>query len=105
QLTSYFGFELADSLLSVVRTGSAAGLLAGFLRLQDTLPAFRWSPFLSNHDQTRVLTALGGDVARAKIAATLLLTLPGLPFVYYGVEIGMTSDKTDPRLRIHMMWS
>ena len=39
QLTSYFGFELADSLLSAVRSGSAAGLLPGFLRLQDTLPA------------------------------------------------------------------
>jgi len=86
QLTSYFGFELADSLLSAVRTGSAAGLLAGFVRLQDTLPAYRWSPFLSNHDQTRVLTALGGDVTRAKLAATLLLTLPGLPFIYYGAR-------------------
>src|SRR6266550_2393176 len=105
QLTSYFGFELADSLLSAVRTGSAAGLLTGFLRLQDTLPAYRWSPFLSNHDQTRVLTALGGDVTRAKLAATLLLTLPGLPFIYYGEEIGMTGDKPDPRLRTPMQWS
>src|SRR5207302_6232180 len=105
QLTSYFGFELADSLLSAVRTGSAAGLLSGFLRLQDTLPEYRWCPFLSNHDQTRVLTALGGDVARAKLAATLLLTLPGLPFVYYGEEIGMTGDKPDPRLRTPMQWA
>jgi len=105
QLTSYFGFELADSLLAAVRTGSAAGLLTGFLRLQDTLPAYRWSPFLSNHDQTRVMTALGGDVARARIAATLLLTLPGLPFIYYGEEIGMTGDKPDPRLRTPMQWS
>jgi alpha-amylase len=105
QLTSYFGFELADSLLSAVRTGSAAGLLAGFLRLQDTLPPHRWSPFLSNHDGTRSMTALGGDIARAKLAATLLLTLPGLPFVYYGEEIGMTGDKPDPRLRTPMQWS
>jgi alpha-amylase len=105
QLTSYFGFELADSLLSAVRTGSPGGLLSGFLRLQDTLPAYRWSPFLSNHDQTRVMTALGGDVTRAKLAATLLLTLPGLPFVYYGEEIGMTGDKPDPRLRTPMQWT
>jgi len=105
QLTSYFGFELVDSLLSAVRTGSAAGLLTGFLRLQDTLPAYRWSPFLSNHDQTRVMTALGGDVSRAKLAATLLLTLPGLPFIYYGEEIGMTGDKPDPRIRTPMQWS
>jgi glycosidase len=105
QLTSYFGFELADSLLSAVRTGSAAGLLTGYLRLQDTLPPYRWSPFLTNHDQTRTMTVLGGDVARAKLAATLLLTLPGLPFVYYGEEIGMTGDKPDPRLRTPMQWA
>lgn len=105
QLTSYFGFELSDSLLSAVRTGTAAGLLPGFLRLQDTLPAYRWSPFLTNHDQTRTMTVLGGDVARAKLAATLLLTLPGLPFVYYGEEIGMTGDKPDPRLRTPMQWA
>jgi len=105
QLTAYFGFELSDSLLSAVRSGSAAGLLSGFLRLQDTLPAYRWSPFLTNHDQTRTLTALGGDVARARVAATLLLTLPGLPFVYYGEEIGMTGDKPDERLRTPLQWS
>ncbi len=105
QLTSYFAFELADSLLSAVRHGSAAGLLGGFLRLQDTLPAHRWSPLLSNHDGMRSMTALGGDVARAKLAATLLLTLPGLPFVYYGEEIGMIGDKPDERLRTPMQWS
>lgn len=105
QLTSYFAFELSDSLLAAVRRGSVGGLLAGYLRLQDTLPAYRWSPFLSNHDGTRSMTALGGDVARAKAVATLLLTLPGLPFVYYGEEIGMTGDKPDPRLRTPMQWS
>jgi glycosidase len=105
QLTSYFAFELADSLLSSVRHGSAAGLLAGFLRLQDTLPGYRWSPFLSNHDGTRSMTVFGGDFAKAKVAATLLLTLPGLPFVYYGEEIGMTGDKPDERLRTPMQWS
>ncbi len=104
QLTSYFTFEIADSLLSAVRNGSAAGLLAGYLRLQDTLPAYRWSPFLGNHDRTRPMTTFGGDVARAKVAATLLLTLPGLPFLYYGEEIGMTGDKPDPRLRTPMQW-
>ncbi len=105
QLDAYFAFELSDALLSAVRTRSAAHLFDGYLRLQRELPADRWAPFLRNHDQTRTLTALGGDVAGAKLAATLLLTLPGLPFVYYGEEIGMTGDKPDERLRTPMHWS
>jgi alpha-amylase len=104
QLDGYFAFELSDALLDAVRTGTAARLLPPFLRLQKALPATRWSPFLRNHDQTRTVTALGGDVAAARLAAELLLTLPGLPFVYYGEEIGMGGDKPDPRLRTPMQW-
>ncbi len=105
QLTSYFAFDLADSLISAVRRGSPGGLISSYLRYQDTMPAHRWSPLLSNHDGTRTMTRLGGDVAAAKLAATLLLTLPGLPFVYYGEEIGMTGDKPDERLRTPMQWT
>jgi glycosidase len=39
------------------------------------------------------------------LAASLLLTLPGLPFVYYGEELGMTGDKPDERLRTPMHWA
>ncbi len=105
QLDAYFAFELSDAILEAVRSGTATRLFIGYLRLQDALPAERWAPFLRNHDQTRTLTALGGSLARAKVAATLLLTLPGLPFVYYGEEIGMTGDKPDERLRTPMQWS
>jgi glycosidase len=105
QLDAHFAFEVSDAILEAVQAGSAQKLLPPVLRLQRELPADRWSPFLRNHDQTRTLTELGGDVARAKLAATILLTLPGLPFVYYGEEIGMTGAKPDPRLRTPMQWS
>ena len=75
------------------------------LRLQRRDARHALVPFLRNHDQTRTITALGGDRARARVAAVLLLTLPGLPFVYYGEEIGMTGDKPDPRLRTPMQWT
>jgi alpha-amylase len=105
QLDSHFAFELADSIVSAVNGGSAKGLLAPALHLQADVPVGRWSPFISNHDQTRVMTKLGGDRARARVAAVLMLTMPGTPFVYYGEEIGMTGAKPDPRLRTPMQWS
>ncbi len=105
QLDAYFAFEVADAILHAVRMGSSAPLLSSVLRLQEAVPNDRWAPFLRNHDQTRTLTWLEGDVDRARLAATLLLTLPGLPFVYYGEEIGMTGDKPDARIRTPMQWS
>lgn len=105
QLDAHFAFEPSDSILGAVKSGSSRNLLAPFLRLQRELPAHRWSPFLRNHDQTRTVTELGGSIGRARLAATLLFTLPGLPFVYYGEEIGMTGDKPDERLRTPMHWT
>ena len=105
QLDSYFAFELADSLISAVRRGTAGGVLAPLLSLQHNVPDARWSPFLRNHDQPRTMSELGGDVRKARVAATLLLAMPGLPFVYYGEEIGMTGVKPDPRLRTPMQWT
>jgi alpha-glucosidase len=57
---------------------------------------------LSNHDQPRSVTRFGGDgnaLRRARVAATLLLTLRGTPFIYYGEEIGMSNARV-PRRRI-----
>lgn len=105
QLDSYFIFQIADLLIDAVRTGSGAQLMPALAEAQRIFPAGRWSPFLRNHDQTRTMTELAGDFPRARLAASLLLTLPGFPFVYYGEEIGMTGSKPDPRLRTPMQWT
>jgi alpha-glucosidase len=73
---------------------------------------------LSNHDFPRHISryARGGDAeARACLAAVMLLTLRGTPFIYYGEEIGMrdaaipTGSKRDPvgrdGCRSPMQWS
>jgi glycosidase len=105
QLDAYFAFEVADSIISAVRSGSARGLLDPVLRLQQALPGNRFATFVRNHDQTRTMTALESDMRSAKLAAAILLTLPGIPFIYYGEEIGMTGDKPDERIRTPMQWS
>jgi len=104
QLDAYFAFPISEALMEAIRTGKAGGLIPTVQQFQRAEPAWRWAPFQRNHDQTRTMTALGNDMAGAKLAATILLTLPGVPFVYYGEEIGMTGDKPDERLRTPMQW-
>jgi alpha-glucosidase len=49
---------------------------------------------LSNHDQPRLVSRWGR--AKAKVAAMLLLTLPGWSFIYQGDEIGMVDGPGGP---------
>ena len=105
QLTSYFTFAPSDSLLWAVKRDTVGGLLDTWLQLQRAIPDQRYATLQRNHDETRTLTLLGDDLAGARLSATLLLTLPGEPYIYYGEEIGMTGDKPDPRLRTPMQWS
>ena len=105
QLTSYFTFAPSDSLLWSVKRDTVGGLLDAYLQLQSAIPDQRYGTLQRNHDETRTLTILGGDLAGARLSATLLLTLPGEPYVYYGEELGMSGDKPDPRLRTPMQWT
>lgn len=69
-------------------------------------PDYIDAPFLSNHDQVRVANSLPGDNSKLKLAAGLLLTMSGNPFVYYGEEIGMQSTgQKDENKRLPMVWS
>jgi alpha-amylase len=70
-------------------------------------PSGYFSPFLTNHDQNRLMHALGDDTAKAKIAASLLLTSPGTAYLYYGEEIGMSQHAIgeDRYRRAPMQWN
>lgn len=65
---------------------------------------------LENHDRTRSIERVGGDVAKAGVLAVLLLTLRGVPTVYYGQEIGMGNtpipmrEALDPVARTFFRW-
>jgi alpha-amylase len=61
--------------------------------------------FISNHDNNRSVGYFGRDENKIKMGASLLLMLPGNPFVYYGEEIGMTGSGNDPTKRLPMIWS
>lgn len=47
----------------------------------------------SNHDRMRMISRFSDDPAKAKVMATLQMTLRGVPYIYYGEEIGMPQVK------------
>lgn len=48
---------------------------------------------MGNHDVNRINQEFDGDVDKYKLALTLIMTLRGIPQIYYGDEIGMLGDK------------
>ncbi|MFA5832402.1 MAG: alpha-amylase family glycosyl hydrolase [Bacteroidota bacterium] len=55
--------------------------------------------FLDNHDITRIMYNVNGDVKRFKLAMLALLTTRGIPQLLYGTEIGMKGGKDHGLLR------
>ncbi len=48
--------------------------------------------FPDNHDMDRIHTQLGGDAALTRMALAYVLTMRGIPQLYYGTEILMEND-------------
>ncbi len=98
-----FEFDLAEAFLDTARGPLAVPLYNQMQIVLDSYPKGQYGVFLTNHDQNRVMSQLD-TLERAKLAATLMLTSPGVPFIYYGEEIGMTGIKPDENLRRPMQW-
>jgi alpha-glucosidase len=92
----------------------AEAFRAAGARLAEQTDIHRWPTHaLSNHDISRHASRHGTG-SRARVAAVLLLTLPGTTFLYYGEEIGATDAAvpdalaSDPdgrdRCRAPMQW-
>jgi glycosidase len=99
-----FEFGLASATIVSLNSRDAGSIAASHREIAEDYPPDTVASFLSNHDQNRVAAQLNGDLAAEKLAATLLLTGPGVPFVYYGEEIGMSGRKPDERIRTPMRW-
>lgn len=108
-LNTVFNFPVATQLIGSVTQERNLGIGRG---LEYTYAAYRAhadghfddAPFLSNHDQERVMSQLDGNAAHMRLAAAMLLTLPGEPFIYYGEELGMQGTKPDEDIREPMRW-
>ena len=58
---------------------------------------------MGSHDTRRILTKLGNDLNKVRLAFLLQFANPGAPAIYYGDEIGMPGEK-DPDNRRAFPW-
>ena len=105
RLDACFDFDLASDILNSVNSGSSVGIKQQIQTIQESYPALQYGTFLTNHDMDRVFNKLGYSNEKMKLAASIYLTLPGVPFIYYGEEIGMIGTGDHQNIRRPMQWS
>lgn len=97
-LPSLFDFPLNDAMIKALTTPDTWG--SGWIYLYEMLAQDFQYPnpeqlvvFPDNHDMSRIYAQLGEDIARVKMAITYVLTIRGIPQIYYGTEILMNSPR------------
>jgi cyclomaltodextrinase / maltogenic alpha-amylase / neopullulanase len=110
RIDAIFDFDLAYYVRQALARGRMdPAAFAGWLDHHDrAYPGLVLATLLDNHDMNRFLWMAGGNVERLKLAATLLMTLPGTPIIYYGTEVGV-SQRYDGLIenaeaRLPMLW-
>jgi neopullulanase len=89
-LATVFDFPLCNALRDVVIKGMPIQKIIDVLRHDELYPhPETLVTFIGNHDNKRFLGEEGSNPAKLKAAFSLLLTLRGIPQIYYGDEIAM----------------
>lgn len=108
QFDAVMNYPVSEAIVDFIAKGSddSQAFMARINanRFQYPLPVYE-SMFnlLDSHDTARILTQCGESIEKVKLAYTVLMTLPGVPCIYYGSEIAMTGGH-DPLCRKCMQW-
>ncbi|HVS50500.1 MAG TPA: alpha-amylase family glycosyl hydrolase [Candidatus Dormibacteraeota bacterium] len=110
RIDAIFDFDLAYYARQALARGRMdASSFASWLDEHDSAyPGMVLATLLDNHDMNRFLWMANGSTDRLKLAATLLLTLPGMPVIYYGTEVGVSQRQDcaieNAEARLPMLW-
>ena len=94
-LKQYQGNELLDVVFNFnfgsIPEFSAQKLFDEMVSMEENMSSYP-TLFFGSHDMPRLMSRLANnDPKRAIALATLMLTAKGVPFIYFGEEIGMTN--------------
>ncbi len=89
------GLQLPLNTTLITTPWTAQAVRRAIAACEAAMPPCAWPTWvIGNHDQSRVATRLGP--AQARVAAMLLLTLRGTPFLYNGDELGLPDVPVAP---------
>lgn len=108
QLDSIMNYPFREMCLDFfARRSISAGELNNILEINRSLYTHSINRqvlnLIDSHDTPRFLTECGGNINRMKLAIVLQYTYIGIPYIYYGDEVGMEGSK-DPDCRRCMIW-
>lgn len=113
ELDGTMNYPLRDILLDYINYTISSGYAGEMLmNLKENYPEENFYGALNligSHDRERIITAMACEedyrsaVRKVRALATLQYTLPGVPCIYYGDEVGLTG-KADPENRNGFPW-
>lgn len=109
-LPALFNFDMGYAITAAVQAGKdTLGLIRKYKEINDYYNSITReyidATFLKNHDQNRILSELNDQPDKQRVAASMLMCLPGTPYIYYGEEIGMKGRKPDEYIREPFIWA
>ena len=120
-LDSVFHFDFGNEVINSINQGFSRTYADRIVRWYENAKAQNenaiQAPFLRNHDHNRLASRsepgspnLGPNPDKLRLAAEMLLTVPGIPFIYYGEELGMRGERAfqppmwDATTRLPFLW-
>jgi len=89
-LSTVFDFPLCFAVRDIVSGDAPVGRIANILRQDGLYPhADNLVTFFTNHDMPRLTVDVESSLSKLKLAYGLVLTLRGIPEIYYGDEIAL----------------
>lgn len=110
-LPALFEFDFWNRLEYAINDGTGTYFAKDIKSYQEKYAKYRQDYIeatkLTNHDEDRAAFMLGDNANKIRLAAAVLLTSAGQPYIYYGEEIGMSAGKGggDEDVRKPLDWS
>lgn len=94
-LDSVTAYELHKAIWSSLHDRNPHELAWSLRRFGEAAAAFAPVTFVGNHDVSRIASLVADAATQVPVALAVLFTVPGVPCVYYGDELGSTGRKVD----------